>query len=399
MTTGSAKPRTSDCDVAIIGAGPYGLSAAAHLSGRGVDVQVFGEPMEFWAEKMPAGMLLRSPRVASNLSDPRKAYTLEAFESSTGMKPEAPLPLETFVAYGRWFREHLGTKVQKNMVTRVARENGHFKVELSNGDHLRSKRVVVAAGVGSFSRKPAVFERLPGEMASHCYEGRKVSELANKRIAVIGAGQSALESAAILHEAGADVEVIAKLSELRWLGEHAWLHNLGPISAAAYTYHDIGPFGISRLVAMPNVVSYIPLPLRDKLRKRAVRPIGSKWLRPRVANVKASLGRFVQQAEMAGEEIKLVLDDRSERRVDHVLMGTGYDVDISKYSFLQKELVSQVETFGGYPKLVRGFQSSVQGLHFIGAPAGRSFGPLMFFVTGTDFTCSRLAWHISRRTV
>src|SRR5215470_2886918 len=103
--TGSRGPsRVSDAEVAVIGAGPYGLSAAAHLKVAGVDVRIFGKPMEFWADKMPAGMLLRSPRVASNISSPDLAHTLDQYESAIGIPPKSPLPLETFVDYGQWFQ-------------------------------------------------------------------------------------------------------------------------------------------------------------------------------------------------------------------------------------------------------------------------------------------------------
>ena len=212
-------PSTSqDCDVVVIGAGPYGLSSGMYLKSRGIDVRVFGEPMDFWATKMPAGMLLRSPREASSLADPERAYTLEAYESATGTRPSAPVPLETFVQYGLWFQKQLGPNIDRRGICRVTREGSTFQLQLQDGSTVRSRRVVVAAGVGQFSRKPAVFSQLPPLQASHCYDGRKVSELAGKRVAVIGAGQSALESAALLHEAGSEVEVIARIPALRWIG-------------------------------------------------------------------------------------------------------------------------------------------------------------------------------------
>ncbi len=388
-----------DYDVAIIGAGPYGLSAAAHLKAKGLGVRVFGEPMEFWADKMPRGMLLRSPRVASNLSDPRSAFTLDAYEAASGKKPSAPVPLETFVDYGRWFRQQLSAEMDGTNVAEVRRESSIFRLTLQNGTSLRSRRVVVAAGIGPFQRNPAVFSQLPSGQASHCYEGRKIADFAGKRVAVIGAGQSALESAALLHEAGSDVEIIATIPELRWLGQYPWLHNMGPLTSMLYSKHDIGPVGISRLVAMPNLVSYIPLELRDKIRTRAVRPIGSKWLQPRLASVKLSLGRAVQTAKSVGDEVQLKLDDGTERGVDHVLMGTGYDVDIARYSFLSRELLERVQRLDGYPDLKSGFSSSVAGLHFIGATAARSFGPLLYFVTGTEFASRALTAHLVRNRV
>jgi hypothetical protein len=245
-------------------------------------------------------------------------------------------------------------------------------------------------------RKPQVFGGLDQNTASHCYEGRSPREFSGKRVVVVGAGQSALESAALLHEAGAEVEVIARIPELRWIGMHPWLHKMGALSNLLYSKFDVGPAGISRLVAMPNVVRRVPLGLRDRIRTRAVRSAGSRWLPPRLQRVKLTTGRSIIEAGPLQRQVRLKLDDGSERTADHVLMGTGYSVDLTRYPFMSADLLSRVRTDGGYPILTSGFSSSVPGLHFIGAPAARSFGPLMYFVAGTAFTSSELASGVLR---
>jgi len=390
-------PFSADCDVAVIGAGPYGLSAGVHLKAKGIAVRVFGEPMEFWANKMPEGMLLRSPRVASSLSDPDRAFTLEAYETASKKEPCAPVPLDTFVEYGRWFRHQLGSDLDRRTILRVDRDQSGFRLTLQDGEEIRSAYVVIAAGIGPFKKKPAVFQSLPPQRAIHCYEGRDVKKFTGKRVAVIGAGQSALESAALLHEANAQVEVIVRESHLGWIGQHSWLHHMGPISTLLYSSHDVGPLGISRLVAYPKIVSHVPLKLRDKIRTRAVRPAGSRWLPERLAAVRITTGRCVTQTTTVGDEVALKLDDGSERHVDHVMMGTGYQVDISRYDFLPQELMQDIRQFDGYPRLASGFRSSVPGLHFIGATAARSFGPLLYFVAGTEFASRELVSHLSKR--
>ena len=219
-------------------------------------------------------------------------------------------------------------------------------------------------------------------------------------MAVIGSGQSALESGALLHEAGAQVEIISRNPQLRWVGMHSWLHHLGPISKMLYSKHDVGPAGISRLVAAPKLVARIPIKLRDKIRTRAVRPAGSRWLIERLKNVNITTSRSVVEAKTIGDEAQLKLNDGTERRVDHVLMGTGYKVDIARYEFLSPEILSDVHQLDGFPRLISGFRSSVPGLHFIGATAARSFGPLLYFVTGSEFACRELTSYIKKnRTV
>jgi len=205
-----------------------------------------------------------------------------------------------------------------------------------------------------------------------------------------------LESGALLHEGGADVEVIARIPALRWIGKHPWLHRLGPLSSMLYSSHDVGPAGISRLVAAPNLLRQIPLKLRDRIRVRAVRPAGSRWLPARLEQVKLTTGRFVTEANSVGQVVELKLDDGSRRLVDHVLLGTGYSVDIARYRFMSPDLVRQVSLIDGYPRLLTGFASSVPGLHFIGAAAARTFGPLLYFVAGTEFASRELSPHMAR---
>ena len=388
---------SSDFDVAVIGAGPYGLSAAAHLREAGVAMRVFGKPMEFWANGMPDGMLLRSPREASTISDPCSAFTLEAYERATGTPPARRVKWRTFVDYGRWFQQQIGCDLDEHQVVELRRENSGFRVSRDDGTSFKARRVLVAAGIGAFRKTPEVFAQLSPERASHCYEGRRFCEL-GRRVAVIGAGQSALESAALLHEVGIEVEVIARIRELRWIGMHKRLHQLGLISKLLYSKHDVGPIGISRLVAYPNLMYYMPTGPKDRIRKRAVRSAGAPWLIPRLDGVNISTGRAVRTAREVDKEVQLILDDGSERRVDHVLMATGYRVDIASYKFLSAELLREIRQLEGYPDLSSGFSTSVPGLHFTGATAARKFGPLMYFVTGTEFASREFAsWYQHHR--
>ena len=385
-----------DCQVAIIGAGPYGLSSAAYLHALGMDVRVFGEPMEFWANRTPPGMLLRSPREASTIADPRSELTLEAYEAANGIAAEHRVARDTFVNYGKWFQTKLAPVLDRRNIAQVSRNGSGFKLALTDGEVLTSQRVVVATGVRSFKSCPETFAQLPQDRASHCYDGRAFSEL-GQRVAVIGAGQSALESAALLAKAGVNVEVIARIPVLRWIGMHKRLHQLGVISQVLYSRHDVGPIGISRLVAYPKLVSCIPLIVKDPIRARAVRPAGAPWLIPGLAKVKVTTGRYVVSAADLNGEVKLMLDDGSERRVDHVLLGTGYRVDISRYEFLSPSLVKEIRRLDGYPDVGPGFSTSVDGLHFIGATAARNYGPLLCFVAGTEFASKELSSYLQRR--
>jgi len=202
---------------------------------------------------------------------------------------------------------------------------------------------------------------------------------------VIGAGQSALESAALLNEAGAEVEVLVRAPLVRWLWRQKWFHTFRPVARLLYAPPDVGQAGLSHIVARPNVFRRLPRSVQDRWGKRAIRAAGAAWLNPRCAPIRINTGTSVISASPAGEQVILRLSDGTDRRVDHVLLATGYRVDISRYPFLSGRILESIRRIGGFPQLDSGFQTSIPGLHFLGAPAAWSFGPLMRFVAGAGF--------------
>jgi len=396
---GPADRRTMQkCDVAIVGAGPYGLSAAAHLrAANGLDVHVFGEPMSFWERHMPKGMLLRSPLAGSHLSDPSRSLTLQAYEAASGNQITAPLPLHRFTDYGRWFQSQAVPDLDARKVDRVENNGQGFHLTLEDGETWKAGRVVIAAGIMPFAWQPPEFRHLPFSLASHACMHCDLSHLAGKKVAVIGAGQSALESAALLNELSAEVEVLARAPFIRWLWRRKWFHTFKPVARLLYAPPDVGQAGLSHLVARPNLFRRMPREWQNRLGKRAIRPAGAGWLNPRCAPLRIRNETSVVSAVVRGDQVELRLSDGSHRHVDHVLLATGYRVDIARYPFLTKRILEAIWRTDGYPHLDDGFESSVPGLHFLGAPAAWSFGPLMRFVAGAGFASHALTRGILRK--
>jgi hypothetical protein len=384
------KIRSPDCSVAIIGAGPYGLSAAAYLRAAGVEVRVFGHPMAFWDTHMPAGMHLRSNWAASHIADPTRTLTLDAFCQQSEKHISKPIPLERFVDYGRWYQRRAIPALDECQIRCVEPERDFFKLVTTTGEEIKSRRVVVAAGIGSFTSRPAIFANIPAALASHTTEQQNLRKFEGQQVVVIGGGQSALESAALLNEAGIEAEVIARSQMLNWVGLHPRLHHLGWVSNVLYSRRDVGPAGISRLVSMPHLFRRLPRRIQDRTAYRAIRPAGAGWLLPRVAGVSITLGRTVVSARVAASRLRLRFDNGMERLVDHALLATGFRVDVSRYSFLSQSLLRKLETVNGFPVLTRGLESSIPGLHFVGKPASWSFGPLLGFVSGAEFASTEL---------
>jgi len=353
---------TTPLDAIVIGAGPYGLAVGSTMRSAGAEVRVFGEAMSFWKQHMPKGMCLRSRWSASHIGEPRGALSLDAFEHERAADIARPVPLADFVAYGEWFQARTLPDLDPRTVRRVEPRDCGFSVILADGEAIAARRVVVAAGIAPFAARPALFDTLPRELASHSVDHADLAAFAGRRVAVIGGGQSAIESAVLLREAGAQVEVIMRAPRLRWVGRAPREGLLGPI---LFDRTDVGPALISHLVAKPMLVRALPRALQLDAKRR-------------------------------GARIELRLDDGTTRTLDHVLLATGYRIEIRRYAFLPPELVAQVRSVDGHPVLDPGLQSSIPGLHFVGAPALYSFGPLLRFVAGTEFAARMVTRGVTR---
>jgi FAD-dependent urate hydroxylase len=378
-------PSPTDVDVAIVGAGPFGLSAATYLKDEGVGVAIFGDPMSFWRDHMPAGMYLRSNWPASHISDPHGKLTLDHYKADAGVAFKQPVPLQNFVEYGQWYQQKALPELCKCQVSGVEAKQSGFQVTLADGSVVKSKRVIIATGIAPFPWMPKAFEGLPKSHVTHSSDHCDLSRFHDQQLAVVGSGQSALDAARLLYAFDAKPEVIARQTQIRWVGEHQWLHRLGFLSWCLYSQFDVGPAGISRLVGFPNIFRLLPRSLQDPISYRAIRPAGTGWQRPYLANVPMTLNAEVASTGIQGDKIRLKLSDGTERVVDHVIAATGYKVAIARYSFLSAAIRNSLKTVGGNPVLARGFESSVPGLHFVGKPAAWSFGPLLNFVSGTHF--------------
>jgi FAD-dependent urate hydroxylase len=246
---------------------------------------------------------------------------------------------------------------------------------------------------------PSAFRSLPGDLASHTSQHTDLGRFSGRRVLVVGCGQSALESAALLHERGAEVDIVARAPAVRWLNQRPWLRELGPVSTLLYAPPEVGPPLLSQLVRVPGLVNRMPSRSRDGLDRRSIRPAGAGWLKPRVdGKVAIHNGQFVTAVERAGERVAVTFNDGGRDVVDYVLLGTGYRIDLARYPFLDGDLLREVHQVNGYPVLSRGFESSVPGLHFIGSTGAWTYGPLMRFVAGTPFAAAAVARFVATAT-
>ena len=386
-------------DVAIVGAGPYGLSVAAHLRAAGVSFRQFGYPMHLWRSMMPQGMFLKSQGFASNLSDPAGTHTLQAFCLATA-RPYAdyglPVSLDTFVAYGEWFKAAHAPDVEETLVTEVSRTDGQYTLGLATGSTARARQVVIAAGVEHFAVVPDLLAGLPASVCTHSSAHTDLSSFRGQDVIVLGAGQSALETAALLHENGAAVQVVARESRVAWNGQPLALDR--PLTQRLREPEAGLGSGWSTWFYSehPGLFRHLPQSTRVYRSRTALGPAGASWLRARVEGQFPVLtGHLLREAEATGAAVTLTFTSPAQAQVrltaDHVIAATGYRPDLSRLSFLDPALRNQLETVAGAPVVRRDYQTSVPGLFITGPAVAATFGPVMRFVFGSKHAAHTLA--------
>jgi cation diffusion facilitator CzcD-associated flavoprotein CzcO len=397
------RPVTSaDLDVAIVGAGPYGLSLAAHLRSAGISFRIFGKPMQAWLEQMPKGMHLKSDGFSSNLCDPGSKFTWKRYCEKHGIAygdHGVPIGLEDFAAYGLEFQQLMVPDLEKNMIDHVSQTSGGFKLQLDTGEVVTARRVVIAVGVKYFEYVPPALSNLPAEFLSHSGQHYDLSIFKGRRVAVVGGGASAIDVAALLKESGALPQLIARKDKLEFHSPPGpvpsrWAQLFAPKSGLGWGWQSRFYYDGAA------IFYYLPLALRKRSVRRAYGPSGGYFIRDKVVGkMPIILGHTVDAAKAVNGELHLELrgpDGSQQVVVDHVIAGTGYKIDLRRLPFLDTQLKSSLKHDDFVPVLTPKSESSIPGLYFVGPVAANSFGPVMRFTCGARFTAPLVARAISR---
>jgi cation diffusion facilitator CzcD-associated flavoprotein CzcO len=380
-------------DVAVIGAGPFGLSVAAHLQDRAV--RVFGAEMETWRRRMPRGMLMRSAWDETSLSAPGGAGTIDHWLEAANETRQEPIPLELFLRYSEWFIERFVADRDSSDIANVELNGSGYRLTTQAGSEVDARTLVLAVGVMPFAYVPPPLMQLFGaEVALATGSPDDSQRYAGRRVLVVGGGQAGLESSGLAAQAGAKVELVTR-SNVRWFADREPHYPRTPfrqkLYKLAYPVVGYGPPPLNRFAVHPDLFAALPESARRKLTARLLRSGGSPWLRTLTEReVRISEHCTVVHVEKQSECLLARLTDGSEREVDDVIIACGYRFDLERLAFLAPEVRARINVHGGWPVLDRYFRSSDPNVIFVGYAAENRFGALSRFVLGADFTATRV---------
>ena len=342
-------------------------------------------------------MSLKSEGFASDLYDPDSAYPLKAYCAEHGIDyadVALPVRIETFIAYGLEFQRRYVPALENTQVISLHRRAEYFELTTDAGEIARARRVVIAVGIMHYAYLPPLLSSHPDTMISHSSKHSDLSKFSGRRVGVLGAGASAIDIAVILHQAGATTELIARRPAIQFHDPPAEPRSLYESVKAPRS--GLGTGWRSRMCTdIPLVFHMLPQSLRHRAVERHLGPAPCWFTRDAmVGHVPMHLGVTVGGADARNGSVRILLrhPERADTELefDHLIGATGYKVDISRLTFLDGDLQSDIRQAEKTPILDRHFESSVPGLYFVGISAANCFGPLLRFAYGAKFAARRL---------
>ncbi|MFK3780356.1 FAD-dependent oxidoreductase [Agrobacterium sp. NPDC089420] len=407
-------------DVAVIGAGLCGLTALAALSFAGIDnIRAF--------DRVPAGhegpwvtsARMETLRTRKELAGPAlgvPSLTFRAwFEAQFGAGAYDDMeliPRETWMAYMVWYRQILALPVSNDTALTALSlgEDGLLSLDVQGPEGavgLLARRVILATGLDGLGapRLPEVAKTVAARFVRHSGDVFDVAALRGRRVAVVGAGASAMDNAAAALEAGAArVDLFIRRPDI------PRVEKFGGVASLGMTHGYVGLPDADRWNFMVEAErTQIPPPRHSVLRVS------------RHDNAFFHLGSPVLSLSEAGDAVEIETP-KGRYPADLVIFATGFDVDFARrpeFAALSERVLLWRDAYqppagqdnaalGAYPYLGPAFEflpkpglpateaAAISRIHCFAYPAVPSHGKITSGIPAISPGAERLAQGIAR---
>ncbi len=353
---------------------------------------------------MPAGMCLKSDGYASTLYDPQHEFTLEHYCREQNLpyrRSGMPIPLETFVGYGLEFQKRMVPQLEQVDIAHIRKLEDRYLLRTQTGEEFRARRVVLAVGITHFGYLPLQLLGLPTQAVTHSFAHGEVTQFAGKRVLVVGAGASAVDTAASLADAGAEVHIMGRRPKIGF-----YMPEMDPRPLRRRLLYPRSGLGVGWeyviCVDAPFLFRALPRQFRHRVVRRHLGPIPGWFMKDKVeGRIAMHMSAELREARWDGAQVHVTFDQPEKPGqvfvADHVIAATGYKPRISALKFLDPSLAAQIRTSEGTPLLSANFQTSVPGLHMIGLASANCFGPAQRFAVGAKWTSRHMSRYLKRQ--
>jgi lysine/ornithine N-monooxygenase len=361
----------------IIGAGPYGISLAYDLWERGISFKIAGNPFELWLSHTLNSSSIRSDRHASEIFTRNKTFDLtafikEAYPHNATFILKQRLPNHLFRSYLTNVLKNLPFEIYNQKVTKLTKEKNLFQITIENGQTFEAEQVVLATGIGQHKKLPKILEKLPKDLVAHSWDVNTYANWKDKRLLVIGGGQSAAES----------VEHLYRNNDITWLMRRPPLFYSEPINL---------PKPIFKLILyLSPYFYYIPPKFKKRFAKKFVETTVTPDMKHLLKEKKVTL--HYEDAGQLGliEHTGKLYSNTLKQQFDGIVAATGYHYHLQHLSFIDDHLLQKVKAEKEIPKVNFNFETNVKGLFIVGGMAEPTYGPAQRFMIGMRHATLRL---------
>lgn len=370
--------------VLIIGAGPYGIALADYLDHHNVDFVICGVPFELWFNHTLDSMSIRSDRLASQIFSEKREYDLTQFIFNHYPRNareiiKVRLDIHLFRKYLQSVLNRIKFPIIHEKVDHLEEQQNGFKARLSDGRRIEATHVVLASGIQNHRYMPEVFDRLESENIVHTYYVQQYSHWKNKKVLIVGTGQSAAEAVAHL----------ADDNRIWWQQRKDPVFYSEPINLPKPIFNFF--------LNLSSQFFYLPGSMKRSLGKKFVETTITPDMQLCLShkNVQVIHGDVNKMGlKIAGDEI---IAEKNGFVFDGIVSATGYRYQVRTIGYLSKALIQKLDTIDGkIPHLNRVFQTSVKNLFMIGGITEPVFGPSQRFMIGNQFAAKTVGKYLCR---